>query len=117
MGWMRTLLLGDIGNRLDIADTEKGLAAIRASQSKTVKSLHNRDRKIEALEQELGQQKLAVQALTRFLIENDMVDEAELDSFIELREYGTLHRKCSANWMSDSRNGSRIHDRGSRRSL
>jgi hypothetical protein len=83
MGWMRTLLLGDIGNRLDIADTEKGLASMRANQKKTVQNLHARDKNIESLEQELGQQKLAIQALTRFLIEKDMIEEEELDSFIE----------------------------------
>jgi len=83
MGWMRTLLLGDIGNRLDIADTEKDITAIRASQNKTVQNLHARDKKIELLELELGQQKLAIQALTRFLIEKEMIDDTELDSFIE----------------------------------
>ena len=28
MGWARTLLLGDIGNRLDIADTEQDISGI-----------------------------------------------------------------------------------------
>ena len=29
MGWARTLLLGDIGNRVDIADAERDVADVR----------------------------------------------------------------------------------------
>ena len=29
MGWGRTLLLGDIGNRLDIEDCERSISALR----------------------------------------------------------------------------------------
>ena len=83
MGWMRTLLLGDIGNRLDIADAERSVSALRQSQQRTVKNLHARDRQIENLKDELERQKLAIQALTRFLVQKDLIDDQELQEFIE----------------------------------
>ena len=83
MGWMRTLLLGDIGNRLDIADTERSVSALRQSQQRTVKNLHARDREIERLKDELERQKLAIQALTRFLVQKDLINDQELQEFIE----------------------------------
>ena len=83
MGWMRTLLLGDIGNRLDIADAERSVSALRQSQQRTVNNLHARDQQIERLKDEVERQKLAIQALTRFLVQKDLVDEQELQDFIE----------------------------------
>lgn len=82
MGWARTLLLGDIGNRLDIADAEKNIRAMRASQQSATRALKSKEQTIRQLKDELGRQNLAIQALTRFLIEKDMINEAELDDFI-----------------------------------
>ncbi len=80
MGWLRTLLLGDIGNRLDIADAENQIERVRRSQQR---QSNVKNQKIAALTHELGRQKLAVQALTRFLIEKGIVDEGELSAFVE----------------------------------
>ena len=83
MGWMRTLLLGDIGNRLDIADTERNVSGLRQSQQRTLQGLNARELEISALKKEVGRQNLAIQALTRFLVEKNLVDEQELQEFIE----------------------------------
>jgi hypothetical protein len=82
MGWARTLLLGDIGNRLDIADAEAGIASLQRAHDRAERELGSRERDIIVLKQELGRQKLAIQALTRFLIEKGVVATAELDDFI-----------------------------------
>jgi multidrug resistance efflux pump len=82
MGWARTLLLGDIGNRLDIADAEAGIASLQRAHDRADRELESRERDITVLKQELGRQKLAIQALTRFLIEKGVVATAELDDFI-----------------------------------
>jgi hypothetical protein len=34
MGWLRTLFLGEIGNRLDIADAERHIGDLRIRQSR-----------------------------------------------------------------------------------
>ncbi len=82
MGWARTLLLGDIGNRLDIADTEESIRRMQASQRAAKSVLKTKDQKIENLKAELGRQKLAIQALTRFLIEKEIIDSEGLANFI-----------------------------------
>jgi hypothetical protein len=82
MGWMRTILLGDIGNRLDIADAEREISAVRAAHNKSVSGLRSRDQQIDAMRDEIGRQKLAIQALTRFLVDRKIVSASELDDFI-----------------------------------
>lgn len=83
MGWMRTLLLGDIGNRLDIADAEEDIAHLRDRQSDANSQTRQNERVILALRDELGKQKLALAALTRFLLAKGVVSEDELAAFIE----------------------------------
>ena len=82
MGWMRTLLLGDIGNRLDIEDTERDIANLRRNRAADARGIMEQGRIILALREELGRQKLALTALTRFLIEKGLAEEAELTEFI-----------------------------------
>lgn len=82
MGWMRTLLLGDIGNRLDIADTEREISAVRAAHAKSVSNLQRSKGQIEAMRDEIGRQKLAIQALARFLVNREIISATELADFI-----------------------------------
>ncbi|MEO5917626.1 MAG: hypothetical protein ABIS50_25575 [Luteolibacter sp.] len=84
MGWARTLLLGDIGNRLDIADAEEDINRIQRTQQRAENALQSKEREIAMLKDELGRQKLAIQALTRFLIEKGIIASTELDNFIAL---------------------------------
>ncbi len=99
MGWMRTLLLGDIGNRLDIADAEREIALVRSSQARNAQKLQSREGQIKALQDELGRQKLAVQALTRFLVARNVISQSELDDFIKEvdAEDGVIDGKMSLN--------------------
>ncbi|MDP0491254.1 MAG: hypothetical protein Q7Q71_09425 [Verrucomicrobiota bacterium JB023] len=83
MGWMRTLLLGDIGNRMDIADAERSIDSLRSQQHSARSEIVAKEREIKRLEKEVGQLKLATQALTRFLVMKGLVHEGELNSFIE----------------------------------
>lgn len=82
MGWARTLLLGDIGNRLDIADAEGEINRIQRSQQRAESALGEKERDIAMLKDELGRQKLATQALIRFLIEKGIIEVSELADFI-----------------------------------
>ena len=83
MGWMRAILLGDIGNRLDIADTEKEIGNLRRNNREKADVLNNHAQVIHELREALGQQTLVIQALTRFLIQKGLVVEAELSAFID----------------------------------
>lgn len=46
MGWMRTLLLGDIGNRLDIADTEVEIDRVKQQNRNTANRLRHKEKTI-----------------------------------------------------------------------
>lgn len=82
MGWMRTLLLGDIGNRLDIEDTERDLAGLRRKHEHGQKKLAAKERELDVLRDEVARLKLATHALTRFLIKQGTVDADALADFI-----------------------------------
>lgn len=82
MGWMRTMLLGDIGNRLDIQDAENDISTLRSHAASAARATGNQVATIARLEGELARQKLAVTALTRFLIAKGVVSESELQEFI-----------------------------------
>ena len=82
MGWMRTLLLGDIGNRLDIADAEREIAALRRQNRQSRSGVGRNERLLVAMRDELGRHKLALTALTRFLVAKGLATEEELDEFI-----------------------------------
>ena len=99
MGWARTLLLGDIGNRLDIADAEGEINRIERQQMRAESALNAKEREIATLKDELGRQKLATQALTRFLIEKGIIEASELADFISQvdAEDGVIDGKMSVN--------------------
>lgn len=80
MGWLRTIFLGDIGNRLDIGDVEQNLARTR-------RQLLSRDRqvqqRIDDLERENDQLKLCLTGLVRLLIRRGAFPREDLVALIE----------------------------------
>jgi hypothetical protein len=58
MGWGRTLLLGDIGNRLDIADTERNLEDLRRELAGSYQKDLSQDETIRKLVRENAELKL-----------------------------------------------------------
>jgi hypothetical protein len=84
MGWMRTLLLGDIGNRLDIADTEQDIAHIRRKlrQKRSVDA--SQDQAIRQLQKENEQLELCLGALIRALEKKNIVTIDEVSNLVEL---------------------------------
>lgn len=83
MGWISTILLGDIGNRLDIEATEHDIVKLRKAQQNTTNKLYQKEQEVQALQEQLARHELAIQSLTRFLIEKGSIDKAELEAFIQ----------------------------------
>lgn len=83
MGWMRTLLLGDIGNRLDIADAEQEISTLRRAQRDSRTSQAAKTRELAFLRDEVERQKLAIEALTRFLVTRKVINVEDLADFIK----------------------------------
>ena len=77
MGWARTLLLGDIGNRLDIGDVEETVRALRR-QVRQLASHQSHD--LEELRAENESLKLYLAALTRL---EQILAERGLDARID----------------------------------
>lgn len=86
MGWMRTILLGDIGNRLDIGDTEEDIRRVRAALRKNRRLDASQEERIELLEKENEQLELLIGALARMLAARGVLDPEELRPFVEAIE-------------------------------
>ena len=84
MGWMRTILLGDIGNHLDIADAEKSIRSLRVSLSKAKRTTRTNEERISTLEEENEQLELLITMLLRRLQEKNLLDGDEILSLTEI---------------------------------
>ncbi len=83
MGWARTLLLGDIGNRLDIADTESDIINLQNELIRNAHADQNQDRRLNQLEKENIQLKLGLSVLTKLLITKNILNQNELSQIAD----------------------------------
>jgi hypothetical protein len=92
MGWLRTILLGGVGDRLDVDDTEQDISRLHEKSS-------DKGSVIAVLHEELERQKSGLQGLTRFLLAKELIAEDELAQFIDKvdAEDGTLDGKLKIN--------------------
>ena len=81
MGWGRTLLLGDVGNRLDIADCERDIASLRDRLRGQPTVDRSQDDEIQALRREVDELKLCLSSVTGILTANGLITEADLSRF------------------------------------
>jgi len=87
MGWLKYLLLGNIGQSLGIADAQERLDAqskmareqARVSRDKDL----TQDQEIALLRERTERLNLALTALCRFLISKELVGLEELEEFID----------------------------------
>jgi hypothetical protein len=84
MGWGRTLLLGDIGNRLDIDDIEQDVAALRRMLRERTSADLAQDGRIAALERENEQLQLYLASLLRLLVGKGVIARDELKAFVDV---------------------------------
>ena len=91
MGWARTLLLGDIGNRLDIADTERDIAATKRELDGLHSEIHrsraadaSQDEVIRSMQREIDQLELCVTILLRLLRSRGTITTADLERLVDL---------------------------------
>ena len=92
MGWMRTLLLGDIGNRLDIADNEDRIRQMRRAQRERDRGKSSKDEsqdeQLAALQAELTELELTVGAMTSLLLSKGTFTANELEAVVDAIEGG-----------------------------
>lgn len=89
MGWGRTLLLGDIGNRLDIEDLERDVAEMKRQLRRDSKGS---DEDYRNLTEECAEMRLYLATLVRLLVAKGTVTKEELQSMVYAidREDGLL---------------------------
>ncbi|MDF7798365.1 hypothetical protein P4C99_02760 [Pontiellaceae bacterium B1224] len=83
MGWGRTLILGDIGNRLDIEDTENEIARLKRSLRTAASIDQSQDQKIRKLESENAEMKLYITSLIRLLLSKGAISAEELTKMVD----------------------------------
>ncbi len=83
MGWGRTLFLGDIGNRLDIADTERDVEGLQRRLRSKDRADRAQDERLAALESENDQLKLYLASLIRLLVSKGTLSHDELGALVD----------------------------------
>ena len=83
MGWGRTLFLGDIGNRLDIEDTERDIHHLKREIAGSFEKDMSQDRKIETLIAENSELKLYLASIVRLLVSRGDISIEELKAMVE----------------------------------
>ncbi|MEE2907370.1 MAG: hypothetical protein VX527_05995 [Planctomycetota bacterium] len=84
MGWGRTLLLGDVGNRLDIADTERDIKYLHQKITNKSKVDQQQEVRLTELEIENDQIKLYLASLIRLLVSKGTLSQDELHAFVDI---------------------------------
>lgn len=82
MGWGRTLLLGDIGNRLDIQDTEEQINLLYDDLKDIDRINLEQDERLAKLEQENQELKLYVASLIRLLVSKGALAPSEVETIV-----------------------------------
>jgi hypothetical protein len=80
MGWMRTIMLGEIGNRLDLNDVEDDIRRMRTRQRQNLEAVKQQ---VQALEAETDQLRLCIAALVRLLDQRQVIPRADLTAMID----------------------------------
>lgn len=95
MGWGRTFFLGDIGNRLDIAECEQDIKVLKESLMQIHQEGQSQDTELMAVQRENDQLKLYVAAVIRLLISKGVLREEEIRKMVDIidAEDGALDGK------------------------
>ncbi|MCA9264683.1 MAG: hypothetical protein KDA60_12570 [Planctomycetales bacterium] len=82
MGWGRTFLLGDIGNRMDIDDVEKEVARLKHELAGAYELDVTQERRLAMLVKENAELKLYLTATLRLLLAKGVVSRDEIEAVV-----------------------------------
>lgn len=83
MGWGRMLLLGDLGQQLDIRDTQAALTRMAQQLRDGNRFDHDVARNVNELSRENAELKLYLAAVTRLLVAKGVVTPRELADIVD----------------------------------
>ncbi|MCW1925407.1 hypothetical protein OKA05_22795 [Luteolibacter arcticus] len=82
MGLLTDIFFGDLSQSFSIDEHRSALKSQAMKQAESSGKLFNATMEIDRLKRQNGELRLAVTALTRFLIDRKVVDGAELEAFV-----------------------------------
>lgn len=82
MGWGRMMLLGNVGQQLDIGDLENAVEQMRGDMAGKEQVDREQGREIEALKQENHELKLYLATLIRLLVAKGVVKQEEVAAIV-----------------------------------
>jgi hypothetical protein len=83
MGWARTLILGDVGNRLDISDCEKDIKVLKTALMEMNQDDRSQDQELINLRRESDELKLYLSAIIRLLTAKKVLAPEELKKMVD----------------------------------
>ena len=84
MGWGRMLLLGNLGQQLDIEDQRQEIQNLRARvQSESRQAAQSIELRLDALEKENDEMKLYLAALVRYLAAKGTLDLSDFAKLVD----------------------------------
>jgi hypothetical protein len=86
MGWGRMMLLGNVGQQLDIGDLENAVDQMRGDFAQKEQVDREQGRDIEQLKQENHELKLYLATLIRLLISKGVVKQEEVTAIVDAIE-------------------------------
>ena len=86
MGWGRMMLLGNVGQQLDIQDLENAIREMEAAYSQTQNLDRTQERSIEQLQSENHELKLYLATLVKLLVAKGVIRQEEVDAAVQAIE-------------------------------
>ena len=84
MGWGRMLLLGDLGQQLDIQDQRREIQELRNRvRSESAGAVQNVEMRLDALERQSDELKLYLAALVRYLAAKGQINLQEFGALVD----------------------------------
>ena len=96
MGWGRTFLLGDVGNRLDISDCEADIRVLKESLMEIHQEEQAKDTELMILKRENDELKLYIASIIRLLTNKGMLAQEEIEKMVDIidAEDGAMDSKA-----------------------
>ncbi len=84
MGWGRTFLLGDVGNRLDISDCEQDIRVLKESLMALHQEEHEVDAELRAVQMENNELKLYLASVIRLLTSKGIISKEDIRKMVDI---------------------------------
>ena len=86
MGWGRMLLMGNVGQQLDIGDLNSAIAGMQSSVAENLQVDREQGRSIELLHRENQELKLYLATLIRLLVAKGVLQQEEVETTVRAIE-------------------------------